>query len=258
MKKTVRLAALLLAVLMCVGMLAACGGGEPAATTKAPSTSAPATSAPAGSNPAVSTPAVSETVDWAKWEALNFSDRSLRVVYNDYVSTMVTDAGAGSSLVYLRGPDDVAGNTRGDYKAAYERHERVLAALDLTPGVNFEYIMAGWNGKTDDILSNIQAHNASNLEDAPNIVIHQNYGMVRAGILGELYNALDPEEENYFDLTHDNWYLEMMELNSIDTSKIYMLMGDYFIDQLRYAFGILANSEIANDVLQIYGGMDHI
>ena len=235
MKKTVRLLCLLLALVMCSGILAACNGGEDPNTTT--------TKAPTGDG-------------FSNWDALDFSDTTLRIAYNEVINSSIQATGAENSLKYLRGPDDEVELARADYKAAYERHELVCDALNLTVGENLQYIMTGWDNNCDSILPKIQAYNGAT--DAPNIIIHQNYGMVRAGITGEFYNALTTEYENYFDLTDEHWYLEMMQENTIDTSKVYMLMGDYFIDQFRMAFGVLVNSKIADEVLARVGGLDYL
>ena len=240
MKRTAKLLSLLLVAILCLGLLASCGGGNGDDDT---------TTAPGG-----------DDASMGAWNDLNFSDTAVHIFYNDIVTSVMTDAGAGNSLKFIKGPDDYAEATRGDYRAAYDRHAKVAAALDLTLGVNLKYTMANWDGgSADDTLKEIQALNTAADPDGPSIVIHQNYGMVRAGILGELYNALDPEEEeNYFDLSDDGWYLDMMEENTIDKTKIYMLMGDYTIDQLRFSFGVLVNKRLADDSLGVYGGLNYI
>ena len=258
MKRHVRLLALLLALIMCSAFLAACDGDEGDETTTAPTTTQnPAvTTKPTTTAPAITT--APQQVYTQDWEELNFEDTAVRILYNDYVTTAMSDAGAGNSLLYLKGPDDYAGASRGDYKAAYERHRKVADALNLTLDENLTYRMANWDGNCDSIINDIRAFVDSNSDENPTVVIHQNYGMVRAGILGFFFNALDDEEENYFNLDHKNWYRDMMLENTIDPTEIYMLMGDYTIDQLRFSFGVLVNSGIANDALAIFDGMDYI
>ncbi len=255
MKKTVRLLALLLALVLASAFLAACGDGDGETTTAPTTTAKPSGSTPGGP----STPDATEKLT-QDWESLNFSDTSVRILYNNYITSAMTDAGAGSSLLYMKGPDDYSGASRGDYKAAYERHRRVADALDLVPGETLIYnTRTQWDGKCDDIISkDIKPLIEADSDENPTIIIHQNYGMVRAGILGYLFNALDTDEDNYFDLTHENWYLDMMEENTIDTSEIYMLMGDYTIDQLRFGFGTLVNTGIADDSLSMFDGLDYI
>ena len=238
MKRTARLLALLLVAVLALGMLASCGGdGDDDTTT-----------ASGGGGDSL-----------GDWSNLNFSNTSVNIFYNDAVTSVMTDAGAGNSLNFMKGPDDYAEATRGDYRAAYDRHARVADALDLKLGVNLKYTMANWDSNADSTLTAIQALNTAADPDGPSVVIHQNYGMVRAAILGELYNALDPDETSYFELTEENgWYVDMMQENTIDTSKIYMLMGDYTIDQLRFSFGVLVNKKLADQALNIYGGLDYI
>ena len=235
MKKTVRLLCLLLALVMCSGILAACGGGGDDTTTTTKK----------------------QQGEFTNWDALDFSDTTIRIAYNEVINSSIQATGAENSLKYLRGPDDEVELARADYKAAYERHELVCEALDLKVGENLEYIMTGWDGNCDSILPKIQSYNGAG-KDAPNIIIHQNYGMVRGAITGEFYNAMTTEYSNYFDFSDEHWYLDMMQENTIDTSKIYMLLGDYFIDQFRMAFGVLVNHEIAEEVLYRVGGMDYL
>ncbi len=236
MKKGLRLLALLLLFcLLPVGLLA-CGGDDDETTT---------IKRPEG-----------VTVD-PKWDSVDLSDVHLYIGYNEVVSGNVSDTGAGNSAIYLIGPDENGDHSRGDYKAAYERHALVCSVLGLSRGKNgnLTYTETGWGG-TDDTLKIIQDYNAADMDNTPNIIIHQNYGMVRGGILGEFYNAYEDEYTNYFDLTHEGWYLDMMEENSLSKDKIYMLMGDYFIDQFRFACGVLVNTSMIDQILRFEDGMD--
>ena len=245
MKASIRILTLLLLVALLGPLLASCGG-DGGATTPAGTTA-----------PSAEGTTAAPTVD--KWEDVDLSDVTLRVAYNEFVNSEIVAAGATNSLPYLVGPDDEALLSRGDYAAAYERHNRTCDKLGLTLGENLVYSEIGWDGpNTNTILASIQALNTANAEDAPHIVIHQNYGMVRAAILGELYNCKDQSQKNYFDFTDDGWYTDMMLENTLDEDKIYMLMGDYFIDQFRYAFGVLVNADIADEVLSVQGGIEYI
>ncbi len=236
MKHSLRILALLLLVcLLPVGLLACGDDPDDTTTVKRPE---------------------GVTVD-PKWDNVDLSDVDLYIGYNEVVSQEVRDAGAGNSAVYLIGPDEDGDLSRGDYKAAYERHALVCSVLGLSQGKggNLTYIKTGFNG-ADSTLKLIQDYNAADMDNGPNILIHQNYGMVRGGILGHFYNAYAETDRNgnaltnYLDLTHKGWYLDMMEENSLSKDKIYMLMGDYFIDQFRYAMGILVNTAIIDEVLQ--------
>ncbi len=241
MKHSVRTFSLFLCFCLLSPLLIACGGtGDVGGDTTAP----PATTA---------APTDTQAVD--KWAVVSFPGQTLRIMYNDVVSQTVLDAGATNSYDYLCGPDDEGKLSSGVMKEAAERHERVKEKLDI----DIVYPLAGWNKDVDNILPTIESLVSTADESTPDIIIHQNYGMVRAGILGHFYNALDTyEPDNYFDLTDEHWYLDMMLENTLDTSKIYMLIGDYFIDNFRMAYGLLANINIIDDVLQDEGGIESL
>ena len=234
---------LILAAVLCLGMLASCGGNGDTTTPAG-------TTAPGGDS------TTAPTVD--KWEGVDLSNETLRIAYNDWISTDIQSTGATNSFPYLVGPDDEAMLSRSDYLAAYERHNRVCDKLGLAMGENILYTDIGWNGSTETSLNVIQSFNMADSDDAPHMIIHQNYGMVRGAILGEFYNCKDQSLQNYFDFSNDNWYYDMMLENTLDEDKFYMLMGDYFIDQFRMSYGILVNAEIASAVLTVQGGLDYI
>ena len=236
MKKAIRLIALLLLLCMLPLGLLACGGEDDDDDTTR-------------SNVDLS------KVD-PKWENVNLPDVTLYIAINKDVNDSVKDAGAGNALGYLKGPDDKGMLSRSDYKAAYERHELVCNVLGLKQGKNLVYTDIAWNGYPNETLEAIQDFNAADMTNTPNVIIHQNYGMVRAGILGEFYNALDKDETNYFDFSTKGWYLDMMKENTLDDEKIYMLMGDYFIDQFRFAYGVLVNTAMIEDIMKYDGGME--
>lgn len=250
MKKTARILALLLALILSLGILTACGGKDPEDTTKAPS------GGTTTKNP-------DDTTGW--WDDVDLSDVDLRIGYNEVNANVLEAAGVGNAIQYMKGPDDYASANRGDFLAAWQRHELVCERLGLTVGENLTYVKTGFPNKSvNEILPIIEQYVRVG-DDAPNIFIHLSYGVVRGGILGYFYNAYtttDPVDgtpvANYFDFTHKNWNLEMMEENTVDLDKIYLLTGDYFIDQLRFAMATLVNSEIANQVLVYEGGLNYI
>ncbi|MBO7292606.1 MAG: hypothetical protein J6V07_01585, partial [Clostridia bacterium] len=233
-------------------------------TTAPPTTTAATTTtAPPVTTPPTTTAPKDDTSGW--WDDVDFSDVNLRIAYNEVNVGALEEAGAGNAIQYMKGPDEYEDANRGDFVAAWQRHELVCDRLGLIRGENLTYVETGFPGKNvDNILPIIQQYAAVGGADVPNIVIHLNYGMVRAGILGYFYNAYTTEDfdgnaiDNYFDFTHDNWNLEAMEENTIDTDKIYMLMGDYFIDQLRFAMATLVNSGIADEVFAYQGGLDYL
>ena len=223
MKKVLRILCLILALSFVLTAFAACREKETDTTTK-PSQ----TTKPSGDD---------------KWKDVSFKGKKFHIWINDYMGDAdARAAGADVCLNYMRGIDDTgeAGSNTVLVEAT-ERYDRVLGILDLEKS-NVRYTMAGWKGNCDTILPDVQAVVTANAKDGPSLVIHENYGIVRAGITGLLYNVYDKDQDNYFDLTHKGWYLDMMEENTIDKNKIYMLFGDFFIDQFRMAYGVLANT----------------
>ena len=254
MKKLSRLLCLLLALVMCVGGLVACGGDDPEDTTAGDTTGGSTTTGGSG-----------DTSDWA---ALDFSGTNVVIGYLNYVNADISATGAGTALSFLRGPDEVDGEidlSRADYKAAYDRHEKVCNALNLNrvedggnldKNHNFKYELLNSFEGTENIINTIRDYNLNKDSNTPTIMIHHNYGMVRAGIEGQLHNALTDKYENYLDLDNEHWYKDMMLENTVDQSKVYMLLGDYFIDQFRMAFGVLFNVDEIEQILM--GGIDEL
>lgn len=242
MKKTIRLLSLLLVICFLAGFLAACDNNNtPVTTTKKKTTTA-------GGN--------SDTID-PKWNDVDFSGKTLRVLINNDVPDLdAKAAGAQSCIEYLRGPDDNAKLSNRVYSAAQDRYDLVLETLGLSPA-DITYKETNRNGNCDNILPELQGLYMANDQTTPELIIHENYGMVRAGITGYLYNAKgNYGTTNYFDLTSDGWYLDLMEEDSLDKNKIYMLMGDYTIDQFRLSYAVLANIGIIDDAYHPEGDKD--
>ncbi len=274
MKK--RIIALLLVLAMLALALASCGDGknpevtdEPTATTtKAPDTpDAPATTTKGGAattakpqggdTPAATTtkaPAVTTAapeLDW--WEDVNYNGESIIISLSNYEPAFVISAGATNGIKYIKGPD--AYTTDSVQNAVYDRNNKVVDQLGLT--VTYQECNQ-YNSSPDNTLTVIENFVLADLEDSPDIVNTMSYGVVRAGIKGLLYNALDTSRENYFDLSANGWYSDFMYENTLDESKIYMLAGDYFIDTLRYAYGILVNIDMYDEVFASEGGSDSL
>ena len=223
MKKFLRILCLILALSFVVTAFAACGD-KPTDTTTKPSN----TDKPSGDD---------------KWKDVSFKGQKFHIWINDYMGDAdALAAGADVCLNYMRGIDDASeAGSNTVLVEATERYDKVLGILDLEKS-DVQYTMAGWKGNCDTILPDVQAVVTANAKDGPSLVIHENYGIVRAGITGLLYNVYDKDQDNYFDLTDKGWYLDMMEENTIDKNKIYMLFGDFFIDQFRMSYGVLANT----------------
>ena len=227
MKKLLRVFCLLLALSFALTAFAACGEKETDTTTK----------------PSKTTTASQNQDDPPdKWKDVSFKGQKLHIWFNDFVADPdIRAANVNHCLDYMRGLDDTDETGSNTVLVeATERYDRVLSILGLERK-DVQYTMIGWKA-VHPILEDIQALVASNPKDGPSLMIHANFGLVRAGVTGLLYNAYDKDQDNYFDLTDKGWYLDMMEENTIDKNKIYMLFGDFFIDQFRMSYGVLANT----------------
>ena len=244
MKKIFRILLLILALVMAVFALASCGGGktpdEPQRASEGEN--APATQAPTTQTPATEAPVVD------KWEGVSFNGTEIIMNLNNWENTSVVNAGATNGIKYIEGPDEYTTDTVQN--AVFDRNNRVVNKLGLTVKYNYgTYISI----ETLPIIENFVL---SDLDEAPDVIQAPSYDMVRAGIKGLLYNALSKNEKNYFDLTEENgWYTDFMFENTLDESMIFLLAGDYFIDLLRYSYGIFVNIDMYEDLFASEGGI---
>ena len=243
MKKTLRILSLVLVLVMTVSALAACGGGKDPVDTKKPSESdkTPTTQAPGTEDP-----------DTGKWADVNFDGTEIIMNLNNWEPISIVNAGASNGIKYIQGPDEYTTDTVQN--AVFDRNRKVLAKLGLTVKYNQDTY------PTVSTLPTIENFVLSDLEDAPDIMQAPGYDMVRAGIKGLLYNALTKDEENnYFDITEENgWYTDFMFENTLDQSKLFLLAGDYFIDVLRFSYGVFVNIDMYDDLFASEGGIESL
>ena len=110
MKKAIRLLCLLLALVMCTGILAACGGGDDPDTTT--------TKKPTGGGD-------------DKWDGVSFEGETLRIEYNSYVQTTLTATGSPHYYdKFIKGPDAASSDSVDN--AVFERNELVADRLGMT------------------------------------------------------------------------------------------------------------------------------
>ncbi len=186
-----------------------------------------------------------------KWSDVNFNGETIIISLSNYEPNTVKVAGATNSFKYIAGPD--AYTTDSVQNAVYDRNRKVSDALGLT----VEYQECDqYSSNADNTIVVIENFVLADLEDSPDVINTMSYGMVRAGIKGMLYNALTDKEENYFDLTTNGWYSDFMYENTLDNKKIFILAGDYFIDVLRYGYGVLVNLDMYDEVFASEGGSD--
>ena len=230
-----RIIAMLLVLSMLVLALASCGGGNPDVTE--------------GNGASTTDSAQNES----KWKDVNFNGEQIIISLSNFEPTVVKSAGATNSIKYIAGPD--AYTTDSVQNAVFDRNRKIATELGLT--VTYQECEL-YSAAADNTLTVIENFVLANLDDSPDVVNTMSYGVVRAGIKGLLYNALSTDKENYFDLTTNGWYTEFMYENTLDSSKIFLLTGDYFIDTLRFAYGVMVNIDMYDEVFASEGGTDSL
>lgn len=226
-----RILAIFLVIAMLTLSLVSCGGKKPDVTE----------------DPSVTTNGSEDAA--SKWKDVNFDGETIIISLSSYEPTFVTDAGATNSIKYIAGVDDYT--TDSVLNAVFDRNYE----LETTLGINAEYQACDlYSNDPDNTLTVIETFVLADLDDSPDVVNTMSYGVVRAGIKGLLYNALSTDKENYFDLSAEGWYSDFMYENTLDDKKIYILAGDYFIDVLRYGYGMLVNLDMYDDLFAAEGG----
>ena len=209
MRKT-RIICLLLALVTCLGLFAACdstgnnkGGGE------------------RGEN--------------GSWDGVNFEGQEVNfcISTNKYNECMFPAAD-----IYTKGPDKAGSN-----EVATEVLKRNKAAEE-TLGIKVNYTTRdlGYN----EILEDIQNTVLTSSKNSPDIYNNDIFGLVRAMTNGYLWNVKNPGEDvkNYFDFTAKGWYEDYIKGCTYDQNKLYIFAGDYFIDMIRMAWVVYVNNDI--------------
>ncbi len=230
--KKLRILSLLLVIVMLLGVLCACGD-DPADTTKKP-----AGSTPAGSGD-------------SNWTDVNFSGTTLKIELSDYTLDSITEVNADNSLPFYLGPDDGEISSDGLMNAVIYRNDAVYEQL----GIETDYIYDSTN-----VVANMLSHYQTLVDSgsAPDIVVGQIYGLIRAEINGLLVNLNETENGskegyNYFNLAHDGWFYDLMKETTLDESKIYLMAGDYFLDSIRVSYNMFVNTEKFEDIYKDRG-----
>ena len=237
-----RLIAILLAVIMLLS-LTACGDNQDPTVTKDQNNDQ-------GNGTTTTAPAAESS----KWDNVNFNGETIIISLSDHAPSFAVTAGAEDSVKYIKGPDTYT--TDPVQNAVYDRNKNISSKL----GLDVQYqICSEYNSAAPaTTLTIIEGFVLADLEDAPDIISTMGYGMIRAGIKGDLYNTLTTQYENYFDFTANGWYSDFMYENTLDNSKVFMLAGDYFIDILRYGYAMLVNIDMYDEVFASEGGVDSL
>ncbi len=103
----------------------------------------------------------------------------------------------------------------------------------------------------DEIYADVEQLVANDATDAPDVYNNDIYALTSCMLGGYLWNVSDPgldakgnEVKSYFDFANDCWYKEYMEGSSFSKDKLYMTVGDYNIDIIRFAWVFFVNIEL--------------
>lgn len=136
-------------------------------------------------------------------------------------------------------------------EAVNNRNKDVCEKLNVK--LNYSYENENW----ENILASIESMYKANNASTPDILVHRYGALVATMLKGMFMNCNTTEYTNYFDFEEDCWNADSMSAFSVGQplkdGKQYILAGDYFIDQLRYAQVIFVNEDALLDVNQIGG-----
>ena len=175
------------------------------------------------------------------WSSLDFEGATLTVSVsaNDPDETTF-----GNSAVYMRGIDNAA-TSDPVQKKILTRNRKVCENLDMT----IEYQETNW--RWDYVLPHLEQLVAGDASDAPDVYNNDMYALFRAMMSGYLWNVTSPgkdakgkEVKSYFDLDHECWYQEYMQGATFSKDKQYILVGDYNIDIIRWAWVLFVNVDL--------------
>ena len=172
------------------------------------------------------------------WESLDFGGAKLTVSVsaNDPDETTFQNSG-----IYMKGPDNAA-TSEPVQKKVLARNKKVAEHLDMT----IEFQTTDW--RYNQILPHLELLVAGDAEDAPDVYNNDMWALFRAMMNGYLWNVTDPgrdakgnEVKSYFDLDNRCWYQEYMQGATFSKDKLYILVGDYNIDIVRWAWVMFVN-----------------
>lgn len=148
-----------------------------------------------------------------------------------------------SSHVYMESLGESTGDVALD--SVYERNLAVQEKLN----VNFVYTETdfGWSSVTNEVRKIVLSG-----EDAFELIVNDEIGLAAAGVEKLLVNVYECE---YFDFKKPGWWHDYMRDLTIGNDKMYLLVGDYFIDVLRKSHVIYFNRAMFRE---LYGNPDDL
>ncbi len=166
-----------------------------------------------------------------------------------HTSTNIVDSGNGmsSSNKYIEGSGRLSGDIVND--EVYERNIAIEETLGCV--MKFTHVNLNYNQVLDSISVPVRAG-----EDFCDLIINDQYALVRAAFNGYLFNLLDDKAYvSHFNFETGGWYYDYMKELTVSSSKLYIMAGDFFIDVLRNAHALYFNTNMYTD---LYGSPDEL
>ncbi|MBO7170475.1 MAG: hypothetical protein J6W28_04775 [Clostridia bacterium] len=175
------------------------------------------------------------------WKNLDFGGATLTVSIANNETKKVTFQ---SASVYTKGPDNAA-TSEPVQKKVLARNKKVCDDMNMTVA----YQQTNWvNGEGESILSQLEKLVAGDAADAPDVFNNSCGSMFQGMLNGYFWNVTNPGRDaagnvvkNYFDLAHECWYSAYMDGATLSKDKQYILVGDYNIDIVRWAWVLFVN-----------------
>ena len=176
---------------------------------------------------------------------LNYDGRSFRI----YTSTN-DPGGVGNSNYLIEGPEEETGDIVND--AVFKRNARVEE--DLGVDLVFDEVDLVYT----EVATRIRKLISTN-DDAYDLVINDLFPLAALVLEGSFVNAYDGE---YFNFEKNYWYKNFMQDVAIGNDAAYILAGDFFIDMIRSAHGLIFNKSLMTndnvDYNELYNAvLDH-
>ena len=217
--KTKRILSMLLALIMCLGVLVSCGG---------------VVNSGDGGGGGGNGGGGDRTED-GSWDNVDFEGQEVRLCISAHQSP---ECNFPAADIYTKGPDTAGSNEVA--KEVLARNKR--AEEDL--GIKIVY--SEKDLYYDDVIEDVRSIVQTAAKNSPDIYNNDCASLTYSMVDGLLWNAKNPGENvtNYFNFEADGWYTEYIKGLTFDQDKYYMFAGDYFIDMIRMAWVIYVNNDL--------------
>lgn len=169
--------------------------------------------------------------------SLDFGGETLTVSVSVNDPEQVTFKNAG---LYTKGPDK--SSTETVQKKVLARNKKVAEDLNAT------VIFQTTNWGVAEVQAHLEQLVTNDAGDAPDVYNNDILPMSTAMLNGYFWNVTEPgldakgnAVKSYFDFDADCWYGEYMRGATLSSGRLYLLVGDYNIDILRFAWVLFVN-----------------